>query len=169
MIVLVGMMGAGKSTVGRLLAEELSVGFKDTDALIETRLGRPTSQVFKLFGEDTFRQHETAILRSLEPDDDVLATGGGIVLRDENWIEMRRLGPTVFLDVEADRLRDRLRKSKRKRPLLERADWEEAFGEILASRRPLYLKADIVVPVNTEDFSETIVKILEELEGRSNP
>lgn len=161
---LVGMMGAGKSTVGRLLAEELGVGFKDTDSLIESRLGRPTSQVFKLFGEDTFRQHETAILRSLPPDDDVLATGGGIVLRDENWVEMRRLGPVVFLDVEAERLRERLRKSKRKRPLLERDDWEKVFDDLLESRRPLYMQADIVVDVNTEDFSETIAKILSKIE-----
>lgn len=166
MIVLVGMMGAGKSTVGRMLADSLNVGFKDTDSLIETRLGRPTSQVFKLFGEDTFRQHETAILRSLQPEDDVLATGGGIVLRDENWTEMRRLGSTIFLDVDADRLKERLRRSKRKRPLLERDDWEEAFGQILESRRPLYLKADITVPVDTEDFTETIEKILEELGRR---
>jgi len=165
MIVLVGMMGAGKSTVGRMLADALGVGFKDTDSLIENRLGRPTSQVFKLFGEETFRQHETAILRSLAIDNDVLATGGGIVLRDENWAEMKRLGPVVFLDVEAQRLQERLRKSKRKRPLLEREDWEDVLAELLKTRRPLYLKADIVVEVDTEDFSETILKIVEQLEN----
>ena len=164
MIVLVGMMGAGKSTVGRLLAETLAVPFQDTDSLLEVRLGRPTSQLFRLFGEDTFRDHESAILRSLEPDEGVLATGGGIVLRDANWVEMRRLGPIVFLDVDSDRLRDRLRRSKRKRPLLEREDWESMVDAILETRRPLYQKADIKVDVDTENFEQTIEKIIEELQ-----
>lgn len=165
MIVLVGMMGAGKSTVGRQLADQLGVEFMDTDQILERRLGRPTAQVFKLFGEPTFRDHETAVLKSLDPGPGVLATGGGIVLRDENWTEMRRLGPVVFLDVQIHRLCERLKKSKRKRPLLEREDWEEVVAELLSTRRPLYEKADIRVEVNTENFPETIERIVSEYQS----
>lgn len=170
MIVLVGMMGAGKSTVGKALAERLGVEFMDTDQILERRLGRPTAQVFKLFGEPTFRDHETAVLKSLASGPGVLATGGGIVLREENWIEMRRLGAVVFMDVEARRLCERLRRSKRKRPLLEREDWESVVADLVATRRPLYEQADIRVEVNTENFPETVQKIVQEYrawEGRA--
>src|SRR5690349_9779443 len=95
--ILLGMMGAGKSAVGRALAELSGREFVDTDLLLQQRLGRPISQLFAVYGEDAFRDHETSILRSLEPLPVVLATGGGIVVREENWSELRRLGTTIYL------------------------------------------------------------------------
>lgn len=162
-LILVGMMGSGKSTVGRLLADSLDVPFEDTDSLLEYRLGRSVSQLFGLFGEETFRQHETATLRSLESDDGVLATGGGIVTRDENWAEFARLGVSVFLDVDRDILVGRLEQSKRRRPLLETENWEMKLDELLKVRRPMYEKADFRVQVKDEQFEEVAGMIREVL------
>lgn len=152
-------MGSGKTTVGRQLAELLDVPFQDTDRLLENRLGRPVRQWFQIYGEEAFREHETLMLQGLEPDDGVLATGGGIVLREENWKEMNRLGITIYLDVEPEILKERLTNTKRKRPLLEFPDWEDRFYHILDSRKHLYQRADIVVPVGNEELSDVAKKI----------
>lgn len=163
LIILVGMMGSGKSTVGRELADLLGVPFIDADRLLERRLGRPVRQWFHVYGEEAFREHETLMLKGLDPEPGVLATGGGIVLREENWMEMRRLGTTVFIDVAPEVLKFRLTVTKRKRPLLEVPDWEQKFDDILASRRPLYERADIVVRVSDEDLSVVATRIKERL------
>lgn len=165
LIVLVGMMGSGKSTVGMELADLLGVPFLDTDKLLEARLGRPIRQWFQIYGEEAFREYETLMLRELDMTEGVLATGGGIVLRDENWLEMKRLGVIVFLDVQPDVLKHRLTNTKRKRPLLEVPDWEKRFDEILGSREPVYKRADFVVTVGEEDHSDVAIRIKELLLG----
>lgn len=160
-LILVGMMGSGKSTVGRLLAEELDRDFVDSDVALQHKLGRTVPQLFKLFGEETFRQHETAFLRNLEPGDIVLSTGGGVVMREDNWVEMRRLGQTVFLDVDPTTIMDRLSTSRRKRPLLETDDWEETFMQIWSNRRDLYLKADFHIEVGADEFEAVASRVRE--------
>lgn len=152
-------MGSGKSTVGRLLAEAAELPFADTDALLEVKLGRTIRQIFSLYGEQTFREHETAILRNMEPDPGVLATGGGIVLREENWNEFRRLGETLFLDVSEEILVRRLTDSARKRPLLEQDGWEMKLRDLLAARRPLYERADHVIKIESEEFDDVLDRI----------
>ncbi|MBX7132980.1 MAG: shikimate kinase [Fimbriimonadaceae bacterium] len=165
MWILVGMMGAGKSTVGRELARIASREFADTDAMLTYRLGRPIPQLFAIYGESAFRDHETAILRGLEPSPTVLATGGGIVIREANWAEMRRLGTTIFLDVEAEVLKARLAKSKKPRPLLQHEDWEDRLATLLDARRELYLKADQVVTVESESMIDAAMKVYQALGG----
>lgn len=165
LVVLVGMMGSGKSTVGSALAELLDVPFMDTDKLLENRLGRPIRQWFQIYGEQAFREYETLMLRELDETEGVLATGGGIVLRDENWDELRRLGVVVYLDVAPEVLKTRLTNTKRKRPLLEFEDWEERFHTMLKDRRDLYLKADIVVSVESEELDDVAQRIKETLLG----
>ncbi len=159
-IVLLGMMGSGKSTVGRALATRLNVPFRDTDQLLEYRLGRHIPQIFQLYGEDAFRSHETSVLRGLEPLNSVTATGGGIVLREENWPELRRLGTTVFLNAYPEVLIKRLDQSSRKRPLLAQDDWESKLRELLAKRLPLYQQADITVDVKDEEIESVVEEII---------
>lgn len=159
-VILIGMMGSGKSTVGNALAQLLAVPFQDTDQLLEFRLGRPIPNLFQLYGEEAFRYHETAILRSLTPEPRVLATGGGIVIRPENWIEFKRLGKTVFLDVPTELLAERLDRSNRKRPLLQTENWIDKLAHLYESRRPLYEQADFIIKI-TDGPIEEVAKVIQ--------
>lgn len=162
-LVLVGMMGSGKSTVGKRLADSLGREHRDTDDLVRGRLCRSIEEIFARYGEPTFRQHETSILKGLEPGPYVLSTGGGIVLGEENWTEMRRLGTTLYLRVGLETLVARLTASKRKRPLLQTERWPERLASILEARRPLYEQADLVVDVDVEPIEVAIGRIREAL------
>ncbi len=158
-------MGAGKSTVGRLLAERADRSFDDTDMMLQRRLGRTIPEIFRLYGEDTFRAHETSILRTLEPSPTVLATGGGIVLREENWTEFRRLGTTIFLCASPETLLARLESSKKKRPLLEFPDWKEKALTILEKRMPLYQQADITISMDNAPLDEAADRVYAALQS----
>ena len=165
--ILVGMMGSGKSTVGKLLATRSGRPFEDTDQLVVHRLGRPIHQLFSIYGQDAFRDHETSVLRSLEPSGKVLATGGGIVIRDANWAELRRLGIVAFLDLPAELLIERLGQSARRRPLLEFEDWPDRLRNILDERRPLYERADIVLQLQSEDLGDAAELLYERFQGQT--
>jgi shikimate kinase len=165
MWILLGMMGAGKSSVGRALAEMSGRRFMDTDLLLQARFGRPITQIFQIYGEPTFREHETSILRSLQPEDVVLATGGGIVLREENWTELKRLGTTVYLRCTLDTLIHRLEHSKKKRPLLLSDDWQERTRSILSQRIPLYERADHIIEMDDGNIEAAAGRVLEQLLG----
>jgi len=158
------MMGAGKSAVGRSLAVASGRGFLDTDQMLQHKLGRSVSSLFNVYGEAAFRDHETCILRDLQPSFDVLSTGGGIVVRDENWPELRRLGTSVYLDTSAEMLIERLTQSKKKRPLLQVENWEDKLRALLDSRVPLYRQADLIVPVTAESVDEVAGTVLQALQ-----
>ncbi len=162
--ILIGMMGAGKSMVGRELAKLSGRSFADTDVLLQNRFGRPVSQIFATYGEQTFRDHETSILREMQPDGMVLATGGGIILREENWQHMRRIGLIIYLDVPRERLIERLTVSRKKRPLLEVEGWEQRFDEILESRLPIYRQADLCMPIDRDNSAQVAQALLTKLE-----
>lgn len=138
--------------MGRYLATQTGRPFIDTDLLIQHRFGRPISQIFQLYGEDAFRDHETSVLKTLDREPSVISTGGGIVLRPENWDEMRRLGTIVYLKAPLQVLLDRLEASKKKRPLLQSEDWAARVEALLEARRPLYEQADLVVEVSDSDI-----------------
>lgn len=159
------MMGAGKSSIGRSLSDLAGREFFDTDILMQSRLGRPIPQIFRVYGEETFRDHESSILRSLNPSPIVLATGGGIVLREENWVELRRLGTTIFLDASPEVLKERLSKSHKKRPILDVQDWEIQLEKILNSRLDLYRRADIVVEVDNLALEDGAQRVLTAILG----
>ncbi len=163
--ILLGMMGAGKSSVGRALAEQSGRTFVDTDLLLQQRLGRSIRQIFQIYGEEAFRDHETNVLRSLEPGPCVVSTGGGIVQREANWQEMRRLGTTIYLEAPLDTLISRLGSSRKKRPLLEVSGWETRVKDILEHRRPLYERADLRIDVSGSEvdcMSRRILQLLGE-------
>ena len=157
------MMGAGKSSIGRALAERTERPYVDTDLVLQRRFGRPVSQVFKIYGEEAFRGHETSVLRGLEPAPCVVSTGGGIVLREENWAEMKRLGVSVFLKVADETLAERLSVSKKRRPLLDVEDWETRLQEIASTRGDLYAKADITVELGAAEVADATERVLEAL------
>jgi shikimate kinase len=159
--ILIGMMGAGKSSVGRALAELSGREFLDTDLAVQNRLGRPIPQIFQIYGESTFRDHETSVLRSISGSDLVLATGGGIVLRDENWTEFKRLGTTIYLKADTETLADRLSKSKKRRPLLECEGWEQRMRDIMDQRLELYERADVTVSVDNLEVEAVALRIIE--------
>ncbi len=163
--ILLGMMGSGKSAVGRGLAELSGRPFKDTDILLQNRFGRPVGQIFQVYGEQTFRDHETSILRGLEPGEYVLATGGGVVVRPENWTELRRIGTTIFLKATFETILERLEQSKKRRPLLETENWQERARTILESRLPLYEQADIIVSVDGLELGTAPAIVMEAIRG----
>jgi shikimate kinase len=165
--ILVGMMGSGKSTVGKLLAERSGRLFQDTDQLVVHRLGRPVHQLFSIYGQDAFRDHETSVLKGLEPSGKILATGGGIVVRDANWLELRRLGLTAFLDLAVEVLIERLEKSAKRRPLLEFDDWQDRLRKLLDDRRSQYEKADIIVKLETEDLEGAADRLFQEFNSQT--
>lgn len=158
------MMGAGKSTIGGLLAERTGRQFVDTDKLIEKRIGRPIAQFFKHYGEDAFREHETNVIRSLESGPQVIATGGGVVLRDENIEHLQSIGKLIYLKSDANELIRRLQTSKKKRPLLNTEDWESKLVAILEGRQDRYSRADIIINVDANDQEAVVDDIINALQ-----
>lgn len=137
-IALVGPMGAGKSTIGRLLANTLRTPFYDSDHVIEEKTGADIPWIFDVEGESGFRDRETAVLKSLLSNDQlVLATGGGIVLREENRQLLKQADAVVYLKADTERLVQRTFKDK-KRPLLQVDDPRKKIIALLAERDPLY-------------------------------
>ncbi|MEM6708904.1 MAG: shikimate kinase AroK [Pseudomonadota bacterium] len=135
---LVGLMAVGKTTVGRLLSQALDWEFVDTDQLIEARAGADIPWIFDVEGEDGFRDRETAVLAEVADRDNlVIATGGGVVLREENRDVLRRAGTVVFLDSTVERLLERTRRDS-KRPLLKGVDRRAVLTRLHAERGPLY-------------------------------
>ena len=149
-IILVGPMGVGKSTIGRRLAAATGRRFIDSDAEIESRTGAEIDRIFEIEGESGFRQRECRMLRELVSlKNMVLATGGGVVLMEENRALLRQSGFVVYLHADSEILARRTMRD-RKRPLLNSGDRLKRAREILLQREPLYREvADCIV--NTGD------------------
>ena len=165
-VVLVGPMGAGKSTIGRLLARELGYRFLDSDRIIEERCGANIPWIFDVEGEDGFRQRETSMLEELSNEvGTVLATGGGAVMRAENHGLLKKNAVVVYLKTSIDQQVERTRKD-RNRPLLQNDDPECVLRRLFAIRDPLYTElADIVM--FTDRKSPRLV--VRQLVNRINP
>jgi shikimate kinase len=160
-IFLMGFMGAGKTTVGKILAKKLKLTFIDLDEVIEKELNLTIQEIFSRYGEDFFRDAETKALRSIaDKDRYVVATGGGVVLRKENWQIMIANGITVYLRAPAEVLWTRVRNNT-SRPLLQVENPFERLCELFTQRIPQYEKADLIVDtenVSPEDVAEEIIK-----------
>ncbi len=163
---LVGMMGSGKTSTGRPLAERLGYGFVDADGVIEQVAGCTISEIFERDGEEEFRSLETQVMRSIsERHSLVVATGGGVVTRTENWGMMHQ-GIVIWLDVERRQLLQRLQSDSTQRPLLMTGDPAKTLDEILKQRRPLYDEADLTVVIESESadvVADGIIQLLPEL------
>lgn len=145
-VFLVGPMGAGKSTIGRLLAKELRYPFKDSDREIEALTGADIPWIFDVEGEEGFRQREEAMIAELVNERGiVLATGGGVVMREANRRALAANGLVVYLRTSIEQQLQRTSKD-RQRPLLLNADPERVLRDLMAKRDPLYREiADIVI------------------------
>ena len=142
LIALIGLPGGGKSTVGRQLARRLNARFVDSDAVLEERIGMPIRSYFELYGEDAFRDVEEAVINELmtaqaDAQMQVVATGGGAVLRPANRARLREGSTVVYLRSTPDELYRRLRHDTQ-RPLLQVADPMAKLRELYAQRHPLY-------------------------------
>ena len=147
---LVGMMGSGKTSTGRPLAERLGYGFVDADAVIEQAAGCSIPEIFERDGEAGFRALESQVLNAIgQRHSLVVATGGGVVTQQENW-GLLHSGIVVWLDVVPEQLMQRLRADSTVRPLLQTVDPDAALNALLNQRRPLYAEADLTVVIDQE-------------------
>lgn len=167
-IVLVGLMGAGKSTVGRRLARRLGLGFVDADAEIEQAADRTIPEIFERFGEAAFRDGERRVIaRLIAGPPRVIATGGGAFMNDETRALILSRAVAVWLDADVATLAERVRR-RGGRPLLEGRDPLETLSALAARRNPVYAEAHIRVtsePAPHERSVERIVTALAEWNG----
>lgn len=155
-VYLVGPMGAGKSTIGRVLAAELHLGFKDSDRVIEERTGADIPWIFDMEGEEGFRDRESAVLDELSKNIDVvIATGGGIILREYNRQIMKASGFVCYLTASIEQLVERTSRDK-KRPLLQVENPRQKIIDLVALRDPLYREAADFI-INTDRRSPKLV------------
>ena len=160
-IYLIGPMGAGKTTIGRLLAKTLGIGFVDSDKEIEKRTGVSIPMIFEYEGEEGFRRREAEILADLVTMDGVvLATGGGAVLLEENQENLKRRGFVVFLYCPVEKQWERTRKDSH-RPLLKSVEPRQRLLELFTVREPIYRAlADYAVDTGQCSSRKVIRQIL---------
>jgi len=163
---LIGMMGAGKTTVGRVVARRLGYQFFDTDALIEQMTGQTIPKIFAESGEDVFRDLETQVLSELSAYTRLaIATGGGTIIRRTNWSYLHH-GIVIWLDASPDQLYQRIKNSTH-RPLLQAPDPQQRLHELLEQRRSRYAEADIhIQSLSDESPDQVALRVLEAVRQR---
>lgn len=162
-IVLIGMMGVGKSTIGRLLAARLGLPFVDSDEEIERAAGMPISEIFERFGEAGFRDGERRVIaRLIGEGPKVIATGGGAFVNDETRALIKERCRSIWIDAEIDVLVERVSR-RNHRPLLVGRDPRAVLNELAAKRNPLYRQADIHVRSDAGPHARTVNLIMEAL------
>ncbi len=165
---LIGMMGAGKTTIGRKLANRLDYRFLDTDALIEQMAKKPITQIFAEEGEAAFRQLETQVLAQVAKYTSVvIATGGGIVTQQMNWSYLRH-GVVIWLDVPVPVLVSRL-SDDTQRPLLKEVDLSEKLKALTEERGDRYAQADIRIDYEGRSVGRTCDRIITALQQNLRP
>lgn len=167
-LVLVGLMGAGKSTVGRRLATQLGMPFCDADTEIERAAGQTISEIFEQHGEEFFRSGERRVIsRLLSGSRMVLATGGGAFMNEETRKLISERAISIWLKADFDLLMKRvLRRSHR--PLLQQGDPYETMRALMDERYPTYAKADLTIEAQDGPHSHTVNRIVEDLEDLFN-
>ena len=164
-VILIGYMGCGKSTVGKRLSYRLKMPYVDTDKMIEKKQGTTISEIFAKEGEPAFRDMETECVKSLFDfkQDYVIAVGGGLPMREENRVLMKKLGKVVYLRAKPETIYGRL-KDDTTRPLLQGEDPQGKIKAMIAQRGPVYeAAADYVIDVDEKDFEEIQSEIEEVL------
>lgn len=160
-------MGAGKSTIGRLLSHELKLRFVDSDKVIEERAGADIPWIFDVEGEEGFRDREAHVIDLLSAEDNlVMATGGGAVLRQENRSNLQGRGTVVYLQASVAQQLERTARDKN-RPLLQTPDPETVLNKLMEQRHPLYLQvADVVIDTERRNPKAVVTDIMAELRAQ---
>ena len=162
-IFFVGLMGAGKTTIGKLLAKKLKKTFYDTDHEIEKKLGVKVSVIFELEGEEGFRKRETQMIDELTNKKDIiLATGGGAVLSEENRRLLKERGKVIYLNAKPQHLAKRMAFDK-DRPLLKQGNMLDTLNNLYKERHPLYLGVSSFVVDTGQQKTQTIINKIEAL------
>jgi len=165
-IVLVGMMGVGKSSIGRRLGTRLGLPFVDADAEIEKAAGMSIADIFARHGEADFRSGEARVIaRLLEGGPQVLATGGGAVMNADTRAAIKAKGVSIWLCADFDVLMRRITKRKNDRPMLQTADPAATLRQLLAERAPVYAQADITVQSREVPHDAIVTEIMRALAG----
>jgi shikimate kinase len=166
-IVMVGLMGAGKSAIGRRLATHLHMPFVDADTEIEAAAGCTIEEIFKRHGEEAFRDGERRVIsRLLEGPPIVLATGGGAFMDESTRAEIARTSISIWLRAELDTLVRRTAK-RNNRPLLKNNDPAKTLKDLMVIRHPIYELADIVVESDDTPLEETVNRVCQALAAYS--
>jgi shikimate kinase len=159
-VVLVGLMGAGKSTVGRRLATKLALPFFDADQEIESAAGMSVQDIFSVYGEPYFREGERKVIaRLLQEGPIVLATGGGAFMNEETRATVARAGVSIWLRAELPVLMRRVRK-RANRPLLNTEDPEDTMRRLIAIRYPVYAQADVTVESHEAPHDRVVAEVM---------
>lgn len=163
-VFLVGPMGAGKTTIGKQLAQSLHLEFIDSDQEIEARTGAPIDWIFDIEGEEGFRKREKEVIEELtQKQGVVLATGGGAIIESDNRTFLAGRGIVVYLETSIEQQLERTRRDKR-RPLLQSDDPESTLIELNEKRDVLYREiADIVVATNENSIKSVANKIISQI------
>jgi shikimate kinase len=157
-IILIGFMAAGKSSVGRLLAQELDWDFLDTDTKIEQVTGLKIPDLFQKYGEDRFRSEENLIVKKLVGmTKTIIATGGGTVLSSHNWNRLGKIGILIHLYVPLEIALARVKK-RQERPLLTKSRLE--IAQLWKERLDIYNKADITIDTSNKEIATIVAEIL---------
>lgn len=163
-VALIGFMGSGKSTVGRLVAARLRYRFVDTDALIEARAGRPISKIFAEAGEAFFRELEKQVVAELTSyRRAVMATGGGLAANPEHLASLKEHALVVCLWASPETIWERVRRQSH-RPLLQTPDPQARIRELLEARQPYYRQADILINTGLRSVQTVARQVVKELQ-----
>ncbi len=162
-IVLIGMSGVGKTTIGKALSKALNRKFIDTDNLIELKMGITIDEIFSLYGEEYFRKLESQIIDELYRDENlIISTGGGIVLNNSNIIKLKENGIIILLESSIENIVNNIKNSNRIRPLLNKEEnIYEKVKKMYNSRKNLYFfSSDFIIFVNHKSIDEIVYEIL---------
>ena len=166
-IVLVGLMGAGKTNIGRRLAQRLGIAFVDADDEIEKAAGCSIADIFAVYGEAVFRDGERRVIaRLLEASPHVLATGGGAFVDETVRAKVREKGVSVWLRADLDTLVHRVSRKSEERPLLAGKDAREVLASLMEHRYPIYAEADITIDSGRESPDATVSQVIAALKQR---
>ena len=159
-LALIGFMGTGKTTVGRLVAEALHFDFLDTDEMIQSRTGKTIADIFAQDGEPVFRELERQVVQELSTKTKtVISTGGGLPTNPENLAGLKSFALVVCLWSSPDKIWNRV-KNQSHRPLLHDPDPQKKIQDLLAAREPFYKQADVLVNTDVRNVREVVQQLV---------